>query len=272
MFVHTLFLLLFITTPLHCWSIKESVQETYNTVSSNVTSWFERTKKEIVSKEYPVEENSRITITNKTGAITITTWKKNSVMIETNKKGREKELPNTIIAIGNQGPDVAIMTETRDGSKPVTVDYKVIVPENAQLTIQTEYGAISTKDTKGDIHAQTLSGNITIMNSSGSVSAKTPKGSIKLEQITLDSDESIFLEAYRNIELILSQDIDASLNAKTLSGIITSDIYITLNSITTKLSRVAWKRIKQDIRGIIGAGGSPITLDTTKGNIAILEL
>ena len=263
----TLPLLTFATQELQAWSIKGSAHNAYN----NVTSLFERSKKDILSAEYTVQKNSIISLTNNDGSIEIKTWKKDAMMIEAKKIGKEKELPNTTFSVDTEGRDVTITTESLTQSAPLTINYTLIVPEDSSLIIKNDSGTIQIKDVQGDIDAQTLVGDIIVENGTNDVHARAPKGSITVEQNKLDHRSSIFLEAYRSVTLKISPKINANLNAKTLKGKITSDFYITLDPITTKLNNGSWKRIKQEIKGTIGSGGAPITIDVTKGNVILLE-
>ena len=81
----------------------------------------------------------------------------------------------------------------------------------------------------------------------------------------------LILEAYSNITLSLPTETEADIHAKTHSGVITSDHYLTLKPLTTKLNQQAWSNIKKEINALLGGGGSQINMLSTTGNIRILE-
>jgi hypothetical protein len=68
----------------------------------------------------------------------------------------------------------------------VTVQYTVSAPERARLMLNSVSGAISVRDIKGDIAAETISGDVKIANGGRLSKAKTVSGSVEITDTTLD--------------------------------------------------------------------------------------
>lgn len=260
---------LFTISSLTAWSLNEIASDASETISG----WFSKQEKSTSSKEYAVKENYSLSITNQKGSISITTWNKPLLMVEATKRGTEQEIKNAkfTVTVNDDEETVVITSESRmSNKKPVTIDYALIVPQKASLVIRTESGNIFTQETQGNLDLQTLTGSISIEQSSKTVHAKAPHGSITLEQRTVPADASIFLDAERDITLIMPENANTKIRASTVQGKVNSDIYITLDPITTKLDKDSYKNIQQHIRGTTGAGGAPITLESTRGTIQII--
>jgi len=254
---------------LNSWSLNEIAADTSETISG----WFTKEQKKTSSKEYPVKPECAITVTNHTGSISITTWNKPTLMVEATKRGSEQDINHAkfTVTVNDEDATVTINSESRISTKKsVAIDYALIVPQKASLIIRTELGNISTQETHGNLDLQTLSGSISIEQSSKTVHAKTPNGSITAEQRTVSADASIFLDAEYDITLIMPENANARISASTIQGKINSDIFITLDPLTTTLNKDAYKRMQQQIWGTTGAGGPPITLESTRGTIQII--
>ena len=252
-----------------------SFSETLNNTTEKVSSWVMGKQARSSSKEYPVSATSPVTLNNYSGTIKISSWNKPILLVEATKKGSEEELNYTKFNVTLNNFDdhpISITTESRSkDKKPAVIDYAIIVPKQAPLTVRTEYGDISLQDHNADVDLQTLNGSIFIEQAGQNIKAKAPHGSVTVEQNELNSNASIFLEAEHEITLVMPKDANATMTANTVQGKVISDtIFITLDPITTKLNKEAYKRMQQHVRGTTGAGGMPVTLETTKGNITIV--
>jgi hypothetical protein len=68
----------------------------------------------------------------------------------------------------------------------VSVQYVVTAPERARLILNSISGAVSVKDIKGDIAAETISGDVKIANAGRLSKAKTVSGSVEVTDTTID--------------------------------------------------------------------------------------
>lgn len=242
--------------------------------SFSISDWFTRAHVETLpAKEYKVSANSTLEIRNIKGSINVKSWDHESkIALDVVKKGTEQALHDTTIGIVHKESNLIITTYS---SSPhiATIDYTLMVPQNAQLsTVSTEKGDIKIKQVRSSMRVTASEGNIEISDSVQSVIAKTNKGYIRVRQRTLTEPSSLFLETLQgNVYLSLPRNTNALLQARTQNGTITSEQPITLNTITTKLNKEFWNSIKSDIKGILGDGGAPITIDVTKGTIALTQ-
>ncbi len=125
-------------------------------------------------------------------------------------------------------------------------------------------------------------GNIDIKGSTKTVIAKTGSGNITVQQRKLVDLNSIFLQAHKGkVLLYLPRETQASLTASIQRGSISSDHPVTM-TVTTKLDRSCWDRLKKEVSGVLGSfksaeelerikGSAPITLEVTRGSIQIKE-
>ncbi len=254
---------------LHGWSLTDSISD----AATNVSSWFSKQQTQTSSKEYAITLTSPINISTN-GSVAVTTWNKPAIMVEATKKGSEEAIKTSKFNVTIKNDDeksvvIGAEQQSRDAQR-ATIDYVMIVPRTAPLTIRTESGNIRVQEHKADLDAQTLDGTITLEQTTKNVKAKAPRGSITAEQHELKDDASIFLEAERDITLVMPEDANANISAHTTNGKISSEIFITLDPMTTRLNKEAYKRMQQHVRGTTGAGGVPITLESIKGNITII--
>ena len=255
-----------IPSPVFSWSFSGMVSD----ATSSVSSYFSSKATEASSKEYAMGIHTPITVTNNRGTIKVTTWNKPALMVEAVKYGSEADLKYTSFAVTIDQDSVTITTETHGKHKPAAIDYTLIIPRSAPLTVRNESGNIALYDTHANIDLQTLDGSIKIEQANKSIRAQAQHGHVTIEQQELHRDGSIFVEADRDISLILPENANALLNASAPHGKITSDIYVTLDPITTKLDKDSYKRLQHTVKGTMGAGGVPITLETERGSITIL--
>lgn len=253
-------------TSLFPWTFSGMISD----ATSSVSSYFNTKEAESSSKEYAMGLHTPITLTNHSGSIKVTSWNKPALMVEAVKHGSEEERKYTSFAVTIQDDNVTITTETNEKHKPAKIDYTLIIPRTAALTVRAESGNISLYDSHANIDLQTRDGSIKIEQATKSIRAQAHHGHVTIEEQELNREGSIFVEADRDISLIIPENGNAMLNANAPHGKITSDVYVTIDPITTKLDKDAYKRLQHSIKGTMGAGGVPITLESARGSITIL--
>lgn len=240
--------------------------------ASKVKEFFTPDEKDITTKEFEFNDKSNLEIHLQKGNISIKTWNSNKLLIEIVKKGSSQELNSTNIRFVEKDNRLQIISSHKT-ELVAYINLEILLPAGATLkSLNTDKGFIKIKNVSGSINATSHEGDIEIENSSSTVNAKTDNGKITVRQKSFDNNSSIFLESlYGNINLYLPKETDAQLSAKTNSGRVTSELYITTKSKTLKLNRDSWKQFTKEAIGQLGAGGAPITLETDKGNINIYE-
>ena len=258
------------TTP---WSFTDTVSN----ASNNVTGWFSKQETQSSAKEYDLLEKAGtptpITISNNSGNITVTTWNKKSIMVEAIKKGSEEQIKNNSFTVTIKDDAATIVATNKSADqKPGTIDFNLIIPRSSPLTIRTDTGSIHLHEGVNNSDIQTFSGSIRIENAAQNIIARAPEGTVTIEQQTMPDQGSFLVEAKGNITFVLPTHSNANLSAKTISGKIFSDLFVTIEPITTKLDKDAFKRMQREIKGTLGSGGIPMTLESTSGTIRILEV
>ena len=228
-------------------------------------------EEEIISKEYEVNPDCAITLDALDDDIIVKSWNHNKIMLEAKKVGPLEELRETAIHTKIQPHQVTISTHSKYKSNTVRVRYTLIVPHKAHLIVKNHKGSIKIKNIKGPVNAFAHDGPIIIQEASNTVVAKSPNNTVTVKQQTLPTTASIFIEAGRGAQFHASRNMNAHIHAKTLNGVVTSQIYLTLDPLSTQLNKDAWARMKKDVKATLGSGGAPITIDVTKGDIEILE-
>lgn len=236
-----------------------------------------------------------------------------TIFMQATKKAQTHELCQEI-RIGSliDQSTLRIFTNDSPTSHAGTVDYHLIVPTTLTLILETEKGDICTEDTHGALTATSSKGSITCSNSHHTVTAQVKEsGSITIEQaykpiyastkkgtITIhDAADTITACAHKGkinahcsalphhgyinlktetgaIALHIPAATQATVNAHTTHGTVTSDHLITLLPHKTRLNVHAWNTFKKEVHGVLGTTPQPnssIVLSSLNGNIKILD-
>ncbi len=229
-------------------------------------------QEQATTHEYKFDKDGTLKINNSQGEINLKTWNQDQILIETIKKGYEKEIDEISSDIYLSQELISITTK-QPTKNNASISYNIIMPRGASVSIKTNYGTTKINNLQGSIHVETNQGPIMINDSNNKVYARTLNGDILLKAQKLPRNDShIILETLKgDISAHFSTDIHGKIHAKTSRGKILSDIDITLNPCTTKLNENFWKSIKKEILGTIGKGGPQIKMFTENGHVAIYE-
>ena len=266
---------------------------------------------EVIQKEYTLGKKPTIELDAQVGNIQIKTGPSARVIIQATKKASAQDnLSNMrLLAQKTDANTLSVKTIIDDSSIKGAIDYDLTVPEKATVKISAQEGVIKIRKTagavtatvnngnieayetygaleittktngtilaqnsRGSITATTLTGNITIENSYQDVIAQAKKGRISVHCKKLPASGTLsFATTSGNINLILPQGTNASMQAKTDQGCLTCSHFVTLNPLTTQLDHEAWNRFKKEVDGILGTGDATIKLCTGHGDIRITE-
>jgi len=236
-----------------------------------IKNWFLGNQEEIVYKEEPFNKNGTLTLANDNGTITVKTWSSPKIAAEIIKIGSEKERDSVTITTALDKNNAQIKTINSHKHPKVLVHYNLIVPEQASLNITSKKGIIKIKNAQGPITAIAHQGSITITNAAQSIHAHA-SDTINLSCLHISLNNSITLKTISGpIVLTMPVDTNAYVHAKTEYGTVTSDHFISLKPITSKLNHHAWTRFKREVQGTIGNGGASINLTSEYGAIKLLE-
>lgn len=144
------------------------------------------------------------------------------------------------------------------GDLDVIVHFTVSVPTGVQFDGVTVNGNISATSLDADASAVTVNGGISI-SSTALVEATTVNGNVAAQIGTLTPDRPLsFVAVNGNVALVLPAAVNADVLATTVNGIMTTDFSL------TEPSEGQWE-------GVLGAGGSLLSLATVNGNLQLLE-
>jgi len=124
------------------------------------------------------------------------------------------------------------------------------------------YGQLSARNMHGNVCVSNQRGHMYISDVQAVLNAHTRDG-ITVTQHSLSPEINVFIEARHTASIYLPEQVNAYIYAKTVKGIVTSEIPITLDPVTTRLSRDIWKQMHKQVKGTFGHGGAYINVDAT---------
>jgi len=151
-------------------------------------------------------------------------------------------------------------------------------------------GLIEIFNTRGTVYAENNKGDIVINHPKSTVKVKNITGKVSIEKASkttlVETDSGPISIMYKKvphqttitattqsgpIELLLPEDVNADLQAKTKKGVILSEQMITLKPKTVQLNKKAWTSLKKEVDGTFGTGEAQIRLSSSSSSIKILE-
>jgi hypothetical protein len=237
----------------------------------DVSSWMFGYKQETLHKEILFDSEGILVVENQSGSIYIKTWALPKIALQAIKTAREKDLDHIIINTIVEKHSISFKTWYEDKKIKGEVDYYIRIPAHLPIKLSTKAGCIKVKNSKGTIEAKVDSGSIEIQQAENNLFLKNNSGSIIASMKELVPSMHLILEASGLIQLLLPKDVHADICAKAPYGSITSDHYITIKPVTTKLNQQTWANFKKEIQATLGGGGAEISLRSTHGSIKITE-
>jgi hypothetical protein len=119
-----------------------------------------------------VRAGSRLSLDNFDGSVTITTWNRNSLRVQ----GTHDDDTRVDINVG--GTSVSVRGRSRYG--PPEVEYRLTVPADMSLEINTHSGDVEIDGTRGEVQVQTVEGKVTVNGGTGRISLSSVEGEVLL--------------------------------------------------------------------------------------------
>lgn len=239
-----------------------------------------KTVDEVVKKEIDFKSSGKVVVKNFNGKIIVTGWDKPVVMMEAEKHAHagdidkaESLLKKLKIDIEESHDEIYIRTRSphRNGdfwsrlfgkNASTSVDYKISLPLDCQLRLESTNGAIEVRDVTGALVIETTNGKIRAYQVGGDIQASTTNGSIRAEVAELPPDGDLdFGTTNGSIKLYLPQKSGFTVRAKTTNGSIRSDFPLNIRG----------KYNRKRVDGTVNDGGAHLYLETTNGSISIDE-
>jgi DUF4097 and DUF4098 domain-containing protein YvlB len=249
---------------------------------------------------FALSANSRFSLQNVNGDISIEGWDKSEAEVTVTMHGGSVADRRALAIIpSTDGGNLSLRTGARvDGIK---VDYVIKLPRRlAGISLEAVNSDINLSEVGGAVAVNNANGNVSISGAKGSVAVTTKSGSVDLSGITGDvsitvasgsiqladvegaveartisGDLSVAFNSVApgkpikiattsgDVELDIKPDLDAELRAQTISGDIEIDEAFGIE--------VAKQLVGRRANGKIGKGGLPLTIDTVSGDIRITK-
>jgi len=246
-----------------------------------LNSLFAATVEETWKKNIDFKAGGFIRVENTNGSIVIEGWDRDEIHIEAVKKARagsRKEatrlMEDILIDVSREPGELIITTELPrrggnsfwdwifGGGRSASVKYKIFVPTQSNLKIETTNGKIIVSGISGRLRLRTTNGKIMVEEISGQADAHTTNGSIIVDFDDLDEDSNMgFYTTNGSIKLYLPPEARCNLRAKTTNGSINSDFPLEIKG----------KFTSKRLTGSINGGGALLELRTTNGSINIYQ-
>lgn len=130
-----------------------------------------------VEKHFKVDARPVITLHNPNGAVTVKAWTKSEVMVIATPATSEVG-----VDVEQTGNRVDIMTHPTSDSVPadeLRADFEIRVPQDAELQIHDDSGAVTVNSVLGDMNVETVGAGVDLSDAAGYLSVKTIGGSFQ---------------------------------------------------------------------------------------------
>jgi len=127
-----------------------------------------------IEKNFKVEAHPVITLHNPNGSVTVKAWTKPEVSVIATRASDQVEVDAT-----QTGNRVDIMTHpVASGAPPdgLRTDFEVRVPEDAELQIHDDSGAVTVNSVLGDMNVETVGAGVDLADAAGYLTVKTIDG------------------------------------------------------------------------------------------------
>jgi DUF4097 and DUF4098 domain-containing protein YvlB len=218
-----------------------------------------------VNETRRLDPQGTFTLENTNGTVVIESWSESSVSIEAEKVAPESELDDLRVEIKGEGSRVDVTTRyprSGWGRSHGHVDYRVKVPRDARVEVETTNGAVKVLGAGGSVRATTTNGSVEVAEAGGDVEASTTNGSIRAGYRQSPSGGSQRLSTTNgSVTLTLPADASGEFSASTVNGGISTDFPL----------QVSGRFGGRKLRGRLGDGPARFELSTVNGAVKILK-
>jgi DUF4097 and DUF4098 domain-containing protein YvlB len=152
-----------------------------------------------IEKHFKVEAHPVVTLHNPNGTVTVKAWTKPEVMVVAARASDQVEVDAT-----QTGNRVDIMTHpVSDSTVPdgLRTDFEVRVPEDAELQIHDDSGAVSVNSVLGDMNVETVGAGVDLADAAGYLTVKTIDGPFQCVRCAGRIEVSSISGSFRMIDL-----------------------------------------------------------------------
>jgi hypothetical protein len=213
-------------------------------------------------RSYPLADGGEVQITNGNGAVDVQAADGNTVDVRAeriataaNDAAAAEILPRMNIKEEVTVGKVALRTEPLGGiviGVTTEVRYHVRAPKNSIVRVRVSAGALTVKGFGGRVILNSVNGGVTAEDLSGGLELRSTNGNAKVALAAFGNDGGL--------ELAIPATSDANLTASVTNGKIDASA-LTFEPLGEQTAR--------RMRGRLNAGGTPIELVVTNGNILV---
>ncbi|MCA9738665.1 MAG: DUF4097 family beta strand repeat-containing protein [Gemmatimonadota bacterium] len=143
-------------------------------------------------------------------------------------------------------------------NRDVQVEFDIQVPDGVRFSAASVNGGIEVEGGIDDVEASAVNGSVEI-ESEGSLRAESVNGSVRARLLGAALSGPVHVSTVNGaVELDLPDEANADLEATWVNGSFASDLPVTLQS-----------KGKRNARGLLGAGGERVEVETVNGRIRI---
>ena len=139
-----------------------------------------------------------------------------------------------------------------------SVSYRIMVPKESNLDLETNNGGISVTDVEGEIEAEAMNGGMSLTRLAGDVKAHTTNGGLDVE-LGGERWKGDGLDATTTnggVTLEIPKNYNAELETGTVNGSVHVDFPITVQG-----------KISKKLEATLGDGGARVRVRTTNGGV-----
>jgi DUF4097 and DUF4098 domain-containing protein YvlB len=130
-------------------------------------------------KHFKVEARPVITLHNPNGTVVVKAWSKPEVMVIATRATDQVEVDATQTANRVDIMTHPVSDAAAIGSADSRADFEIRVPEDAELQIHDDSGAVSVNSVLGDMNVETVGAGVDLTEDAGYLSVKTIDGSFQ---------------------------------------------------------------------------------------------
>jgi hypothetical protein len=139
----------------------------------------------------------------------------------------------------------------------VSVDFVVALPPGVRLDVSTVNGRVTVADAASEVRAKTVNGSVTVDARGGPVSAETVNGSVLARIADLAPGAGLSLGSVNgSVTALVPPALDGDLDLRTTNGRVVNELPVS-----------AQHADRRSLRGILGAGGRRLSLQTVNGSV-----
>jgi DUF4097 and DUF4098 domain-containing protein YvlB len=128
-------------------------------------------------RHFQVEARPVVTLHNPNGTVTVRAWTKREVMVTANRASDRVEV--VAEQTGNRVDITTHQAFETVAPEDLRADYEISVPEDAELQIHDDSGAVTVNNVLGDMNVETVAAGVDLADAAGYLTVKTVGGSFQ---------------------------------------------------------------------------------------------